>query len=83
MLNRLNALLEQCLAAAKKTSAPRDAESAARAVYERWKKSGRGESQFHVQAQALAKGGLQIQLQVQLTDGALSLQAQRQASFAR
>lgn len=83
MLNRLNMLLEQCLAAAKKTTSPRDAEAAARAVYERWKRSERGEAQFHVQVQPLAKGGMQIQLQVQLTEGTLSLQAQRQAILAR
>lgn len=83
MMNRLNQLLEQCLAAAKKAAEPAEAEVAARTVFERWKKAQKGDFQFHVQAQRLARGGMQIQLQVQMTDGMVSLQAQRQASFGR
>lgn len=81
MLNRLKTLLDHCLAAAKQATTAREAESAAHSVYERWKQGERGATQFAVQAQRTGKGGIQIQLQVQLTDGSLSIQAQKQASF--
>jgi|GEM_PF-3105209 len=81
MLNRLKSLLDHCLAAAKQATTPREAESAARSVYERWKQGERGAAQFAVQAQRTSKGGIQIQLQVQLSEGALSIQAQKQTVF--
>lgn len=79
MKNRLDQLLESCLAAASSGRTPSTAESLARAVYTQWKASQRGQSQFHVQAQLLANGQMQIQLQAQLAEGANSVQAQRQA----
>lgn len=82
MKNRLEQLLETCLAAAKKASTPAEAEAMALTVYARWKQTERAESQFHVQAQRRADGGLQVQLQAQLVEGSRSVQAQRQAALA-
>lgn len=79
MKNRLDQLLETCLSAAKKAGTPTEAESLAQAAYLRWKQTERAESQFQVQAQRLSGGGIQLQLQAQLVDGAQSVQAQRQA----
>lgn len=82
MKSRLEQMLETCLAAANKASTPAEAESMAQAVFARWKQTERADSQFHVQAQRLTSGGLQVQLQAQLVEGSRSVQAQRQAVLA-
>lgn len=75
---RLDRLLEECLTAARSAPTPAEAERAALGVYERWKATASGESQFQVQSQRLSGGGFQVQLQLQLTEGEESLQAQKQ-----
>lgn len=78
MQSRLDKLLEACLSAAQAEATPQAAESAMLAIYTRWKQTEAGDTQFQAQAQRLANGGMQLQVQAQLSDGNLSLQAQRQ-----